>query len=128
MKVVCVKVNKISPKYKNLQEWMLDENNVYIGRKLVVFIDGKRFPPNDSIWANPYKIGKDGTRNEVIEKYKKYILEKINSGSITREQLMQLAGKNLGCWCKSSGNESLPCHGDVLVSIYNNFMSEILDK
>jgi hypothetical protein len=44
MAVVNVKVEYIRPKHKNLSEWMKDENNVYIGRKGVVFIDGKRFP------------------------------------------------------------------------------------
>lgn len=28
-----------------------------------------------SKWGNPFSIGKDGTRKEVIEKYEKYILE-----------------------------------------------------
>ena len=40
---VNVKVKYIRPFYNNLKEWMEDENNVYIGRKGVVFIDGKRF-------------------------------------------------------------------------------------
>jgi hypothetical protein len=45
---------------------MNDEKNYYIGRSGVVFINKKRFPEKSSIFANPYKIGKDGDRNNVI--------------------------------------------------------------
>jgi hypothetical protein len=44
--VVCVKVDFIRPEYKNLEEWMRNPNNVYIGRSGVVFINGERFPKN----------------------------------------------------------------------------------
>ena len=37
--VVNVKVSNIRPKYKHLKEWIQDSNNVYIGRKGIVFID-----------------------------------------------------------------------------------------
>ena len=61
-----------------------------------------------SKWGNPFLIGRDGTRKQVIEKYRKYILE--------NEELMndlnELKGKVLGCWCKPKA-----CHGDVLVKL-----------
>lgn len=60
-----VKVQYIRPKYKNLKEWMDDPTNEYIGRAGAVFIDGKRFPKKASIWANPFKVGKDGNSGEV---------------------------------------------------------------
>lgn len=44
MSVVNVKVAFIRPEYQNLKEWMQDDKNVYIGRKGIVFVDGKRFP------------------------------------------------------------------------------------
>lgn len=46
--VVNVKVKYIRPKYHNLKMWM-DDDNVYIGRKGVVFVDGQRFPKDSSI-------------------------------------------------------------------------------
>ena len=119
-KVVSVKVACIRPEYDNLKEWMKDTNNVYIGRRGVVFIDGVRFPPKDSIWANPFKINKDGDRDEVIEKYKKYIIDKLSSGKISHKELMKLKGKTLGCWCKDKSNIDVPCHGDVLKNIIDN--------
>lgn len=60
-------------------------------------------------WGNPYKIGKDGTREEVIEKYR---------ASLTPERIIEiklkLKGKILGCFCAPK-----PCHGDVLAEIAN---------
>lgn len=63
-----------------------------------------------SIWGNPYVIGKDGTREEVIQKYKEYVL---NSPELL-SQLSSLEDKILGCWCAP-----LPCHGDVLLELIN---------
>ena len=79
MAVVNVKVAHLRPDYNNLKEWMQDEDNVYIGRKGVVFIDGKRFPSQSSDFANPYKIGKDGSKEEVVKKYKELIQSKMNN-------------------------------------------------
>ena len=66
--VVNVKVVFIRPQYNNLIEWVNNENNYYIGRRGIVFIDGKRFPERDSPFANPYKIGTDGNREDVLKK------------------------------------------------------------
>jgi hypothetical protein len=65
-------------------------------------------------WGNPFAIGRDGTRAEVIEKYRQWIKTQPH----LLEQLPMLKGKRLGCYCKP-----LPCHGDVLVE-----MVEALDE
>jgi hypothetical protein len=70
--------------------------DVYIGRGL------------GSKWGNPFEIGRDGTRAEVIEKYRQWILDQPE----LLAQLHELKGKTLGCWCSP-----LPCHGDVLVEL-----------
>lgn len=69
-------------------------HDVYIGRP--------------SIWGNPFKIGDDGTREEVIEKYRDFLL---NSPELLAK-IQQLKGKTLGCYCKP-----MKCHGDVIVEI-----------
>jgi hypothetical protein len=61
-----------------------------------------------SKWGNPFKVGKDGTREEVIIKYEKYIRNKPE----LMADLMRLEGQVLGCFCKPK-----PCHGDVLVKL-----------
>ena len=106
--VVNVKVAYIRPKYQNLKEWINGYDNIYIGRGGIVFIDGERYPKKGSIWANPYK------GEGAIEKFEEYMREKLKSGKITREQLLELKGKNLGCWCKPNA-----CHGDILIKLIN---------
>lgn len=75
--------------------------DVYIGRP------GKG---QISKWGNPFVIGKDGTREEVIEKFRAYLVQSYHDGKFTREDILALDGKTLGCFCSP-----LPCHGDVLI-------------
>lgn len=63
-----------------------------------------------SIWGNPFKIGEDGSRSQVIEKYMNYLLTKPD----LILKIDQLKGKVLGCWCSP-----LPCHGDILAHLAN---------
>ncbi len=72
-----------------------DKYDVYIGR--------------GSIWGNPFEIGKDGTREEVIQKYKDYFYDKIEKNGDFKYQTLKLSGKRLGCFCAPK-----PCHGDVI--------------
>ena len=68
--------------------------DVYIGRP------GK--------WGNPFEIGKDGSRMQVINKYREWIK---TQPDLMRD-LPKLKGKVLGCWCYPR-----PCHGDVLAEL-----------
>ncbi len=115
-KVKNVKVVNIRPGFKDLKEWCEDPDNVYIGRRGIVFVDKKRYPTEDSIWCNPYKIGKDGDRDEVIQKYEIYIRNRLEKEVGLKDELKRLKDKNLGCWCAPE-----PCHGDVLVKIFKEF-------
>lgn len=114
---VCnVKVKNIRPEYDNLKEWIADSNNIYIGRKGIVFVDGERFPKYDSIWANPYKIDTNNDRKSVLKKYKKYIKAKLDQDEDLIVKLKKLQGKNLGCWCHPEA-----CHGDILVELMDEY-------
>lgn len=117
MSVVNCKVQYIRPKYNNLQEWMNDSDNVYIGRSGVVFIDKQRFPKISSNFANPFKIGKDGNRDEVIQKYETYIRNKLKNNHILQQELIEMKGKKLGCWCAPD-----PCHGNVLIQLIEEYI------
>lgn len=59
-------------------------------------------------FGNPFEIGVDGTRKEVIEKYRRWV----RTQPELLEQLETLRDKVLGCWCHPK-----PCHGDVIVEI-----------
>lgn len=116
--VVNVKVSNIkSHGYNNLLEWMSNEkDNIYIGRGRIVFIDGVRFPPTDSMWANPFKINKNQSREEVLLMYSEYIEKKLESDNNLINELLKLKGKNLGCWCKPKC-----CHGDILIKMIEKY-------
>lgn len=107
-------VKYIRPKYNNLQEWMQDENNVYIGRSGIVFINKERYPKLSSKFANPFKIDKNNTREDVLKKYRKYIMKTLES-----DDLMKLENKKLGCWCKPEN-----CHGDILLELIQYYKNE----
>lgn len=49
--VVNVKVAYLRPKYQNLKEFCEGDDNVYVGRKGIVFINKERYTKKDSIWA-----------------------------------------------------------------------------
>ena len=63
-------------------------------------------------WGNPYVIGRDGSRAEVIEKYRERLWRDIRAGRVPLEDLAALDGKRLACWCRPLK----PCHGDVLAA------------
>ena len=87
---------KVLNKYYCYPKEILD-NCVYIGRP--------------SKWGNPFKIGKDGSRDQVIEKYRRHIMMNPDLYNAVRTELK---GKNLMCFCAPE-----PCHGDVLLRIAN---------
>jgi len=69
-----------------------------------------------SKWGNPFIIGRDGTREEVIERYRRLMNSILASktGKLLQQDLEELRGKNLVCWCAP-----LPCHADVLLELAN---------
>lgn len=71
--------------------------------------DGAVYIGRPSKWGNPFVIGKDGTRAEVVAKYERWLCES-GPGS----QVGELRGKDLVCWCAP-----LACHGDVLLRLAN---------
>lgn len=76
-----------------------DAHDIYIGR--------------GSDWGNPYAIGFDGDRDEVIRKYE-YDFER-GFLKISKEDALKLKGKVLGCHCKPAA-----CHGDVIANYINS--------
>lgn len=83
-----------------------DRDTEYIGRP--------------SALGNPFKIGRDGTREEVIEKYRNWLRNRLTGkmfrGTPPVVEFDRLYAKyidtgelRLICWCAP-----LPCHGDVI--------------
>lgn len=63
-----------------------------------------------SKWGNPFQIGKDGDRDQVVRKYRAYI----EGQPELLAALPELKGKDLVCWCAPAS-----CHADVLVAMAN---------
>ena len=60
-------------------------------------------------WGNPYRVGLDGDREQVIARYRAGLWRRIRAGEVALEELAALDGMWLACWC-----DPLPCHGHVL--------------
>ncbi len=91
-------MTKVVNKYK-------ERYDVYIGR--------------GSIFGNPYTHIKNkntkaefivNTREEAVEKYRKYFYNKINADKNFKNEVLKLKNKTLGCFCKPKA-----CHGDIIV-------------
>ena len=86
------------------------ENAVYIGR--------------GSPYGNPFVIGKDGTREEVIAKHRQFLIDLIvkRNPKILKALDALKDDDVLVCFCKPA-----PCHGDTIIEIRNE-LKEGLDK
>ena len=64
-----------------------------------------------SKWYNPFTVRKCGSLNEVLKRYKQYLY----SNRELLNDIHELQGKVLGCWCKPN-----LCHGDILTELVND--------
>jgi len=72
----------------------------------VGIVPGAKYIGRGSKYGNPFVIGVDGTRREVIAKYICYAEERFSREEIMRD----LEGHDLLCFCKPKA-----CHGDWLL-------------
>lgn len=66
--------------------------------------------------GNPFVIGKDGSREEVVIKYKHFA---VNNPDILRIITALPEDAVLGCWCAP-----LDCHGNAIMEIWKD-MKEV---
>lgn len=59
-----------------------------------------------SPWGNPFRIGVDGTRDQVVDKFEREVLPRLD--------LAPLRGKHLVCFCAPKR-----CHADILLCAAN---------
>ena len=111
---VCVKkanLNKIG--YENLREWLANKNNLYVGRYGRISVkenDGSIsiFHYPGSKWGNPFKVSEEMPVEKSLKLYEEHLHK---SGLI--KQLLELQGKNLGCFCENNAQ----CHAKLLVKL-----------
>jgi len=80
-----------------------------------------------TMWGNPFKIGKDGDRTDVIVKFdlwlngKDFVDFKQPKLQKILNNIDQLDGQTIACWCKPR-----ECHGDIYVKFIEYRKSGIL--
>jgi len=98
MKVAAAATNDPKTRVINVRQRKHTEDEVYIGR--------------GGPWGNPYRIGRDGTRTDVIDKFRVWIRGDSRIARMRRARIAELKGKTLVCFCKPQ-----PCHGDILAEM-----------
>lgn len=98
----------VAPKVWNKRDPKTPKDAVYVGRP--------------SKWGNPFVIGQDGTRDQVIQMYQDYLMEP--SHDLYDDVIAELRGKDLVCWCVPAGgiglgDEPRLCHAQLLLRIAN---------
>lgn len=94
-----------------------EKYDVYIGRA------NSRKRLTKSIFSNPYVIGKDGTRREVLDKYRAHAEEMVKRSPMFALGVRNLHGKTIACWCLQTPVETIrpreeqECHGEILAEI-----------
>ena len=83
--------------------------DVYIGRN-------PRY--GDTKWGNPFRIGIDGNRDEVVAKYEAWVVTQKH----LMDSLSELIGKILGCHCE----EDELCHGKILIKLIKKRFAMVL--
>jgi hypothetical protein len=63
-------------------------------------------------WGNPFKVNNLRTHSGCVQLYEDWIE---NNENLQRDAVLELAGKNLSCFCKIGE----PCHADILLKIAN---------
>lgn len=64
-----------------------------------------------SPFGNPFVVGRDGDRAEVVARYRGWLWGRLRSDPVFAEKVRALHGRDLCCCCAPSA-----CHADVLVA------------
>lgn len=104
-KRTCIKVANLRKLgYRNLEEWLKNPNHIYVGRNMTFYVKGAK----KSKWANPFSVKKYG-----LEKCLSLYTSHIKNNLSLMNELHELSGKVLGCWC----DDDAKCHTDILIDL-----------
>lgn len=88
------------PKVLNKRRDVIPKGAVYVGRP--------------SKWGNPWLLGVDGTREQVITMFILGLFDPTSILHLLLDDLHEIRGKDLVCYCAPK-----PCHADVLLKLAN---------
>lgn len=89
------------------------EGAVYIGRAM------PRKGLKASPFANPFRVEEWG-RDMALAAFRDQFLDRLRSGVIDVEALIDLRDRPLACWCRHDGEpraEANRCHGDFILNL-----------
>ena len=90
----------------------LPDGWLYIGR------GSSKYGLEPSVWANPFRIGRDGHHDHCMELFRRHL----RASPALLARLLELRGKKLACHCGMHEG----CHGDVLVQEFAAIAEEHL--
>jgi len=118
-----------SPHPVGSSTWLASPHRVQLSRKA-----GAKLPPNTVVvsqpskWGNPFKVTPERSQTLAVGAFRTWLtVEGVTAGIADRKQWMldnlkELRGKNLACWCKPG----TACHADVLLRLANSDYPEQL--
>jgi hypothetical protein len=75
-----------------------------------------------TLLGNPYAIGVDGTRDEVVEQYEKYAWQRMHKDEKFRGLLLSCENRRVACWCAP-----LNCHVEAIARLIERWQTEHSD-
>jgi hypothetical protein len=85
---------------KRIKGWRMPANAVYVGRP--------------TKWGNQFSVENYGQQG-AVDKFREYIGHQNSPHGFEPEEIAQLRGKDLACWCRIGD----PCHADTLLELAN---------
>lgn len=112
----CIKIKALRERYglkAHLEKWMQMDDTLYVCRGMRIFIhengEKRAYFAKQSKWHNPFKVGKNADSVEdCAQKYEQHVRDNLWN------DLPELAGKTLGCFCDQSGT----CHAKQLKKLF----------
>ncbi len=83
--------------------------------KVGLSVEGAALVDRSTPFGNPFLIGRDGTREDCVAKFDKWIRRPSQIG-LRSKGYNELRGKNLICWCDVPKQR---CHASVWLKIAN---------
>ncbi|MGB5769421.1 MAG: DUF4326 domain-containing protein [Crocosphaera sp.] len=98
----------------------IGNNKIYVGRR------NRTYNLQGSLLQNKFGIGRDGNREEVVEKYRQWLWSEVKKKGEVFNELIRIGKKvkagekvELVCWCKPYS-----CHGDIIKRCINWMIKE----
>lgn len=107
----------------SFKRWFNKPSNIYISRNSAKYTQQD---VQDSKWVNPFICTNRRLSGEkwVIEMLQKCYERYVRGNENLMNNLWELQGKSLGCWCEEDGR----CHGSILVKLYEEKYGEESEK